>query len=262
MTPTTFACIDVESTGLDFSNEPIQIAIKKWHNYVRNECNFNTYIKPKNQIPPEITELSGITNEMVADAPSFEEIADKIIDFCKDCVLVTFNGNQFDIPFLNQKFSDIGKTFPDPDTKTADVARLFAKVFPRDLASVLKVLTGKSIEEIGSAHDAQTDVEATLDSFHALISKYGDIIGTTVDEWDAKSKKEGQVDWAGKLYTNKDGVICYAIGKSKGIPVKDDTGFGYWIMNQSWCTNDTRHKIQSEFAKAFPFPKDNSDLPF
>lgn len=238
------AITDVESTGLENHHEPIQIAIKKIDGNTTEV--FNRLIKPKNPIPEFISNLTGITNEMVADAPYFEEIADEIINFCDGCILVTFNGNGFDVPFLNEKFNLIGKTFPKPGQLHVDASRLYAKAFPRDLKSVYENLTNKPFEELGNAHDAMVDVNATEIAFFKLIENFPDKVGANLEEWVANSKKEGQVDWAGKLFRNPEGIICYAIGKSKGVPVKKDPSFGNWIMNQTWCTADTARWIDSE----------------
>lgn len=214
-----FSCIDVESTGLDMMKDhPIQIAVQKFE-YVDGQMKQvegrSWFIRPPIPIPKFVEELTGITNEQVAGCPVFGQVAPIIREFIGDDILLTFNGGLFDIPFLNQKYSDVNMIFPNQGQQHVDVMRLYAKAFPRDLSSVYKMLVGADISQLGSAHDAMVDVLATQASFECLIDNHTSAIGEDLEQWVNHSKKEGQVDWAGKLYRNSEDVVCYTFGKNK-----------------------------------------------
>lgn len=103
-----FVAIDVETTGLSpVYNELIEISAIKY-NKAKKQDVFSTLIKPKKEIPYNITKITGISNEMVKNAPPIEDIMPKLIEFIGDCSIVAHNAN-FDYSFLqnnsNKSFS-------------------------------------------------------------------------------------------------------------------------------------------------------------
>ncbi len=97
--PDSFVVFDLETTGLSATNnEIIEIgAIRFIDNEPREQ--FHTYVKPKRNILQKITDITGITNEMVKDAPAVEDVLPYFIDFIKDDVLVAHNSS-FDMSFI------------------------------------------------------------------------------------------------------------------------------------------------------------------
>ena len=103
-----FVAIDVETTGLSpVYNELIEVSAIKYENAKKKDT-FSTLIKPKREISITITNITGITNEMVKDAPYVEEIMPNLIKFIGDYPIVAHNAN-FDYSFLqnnsNRSFS-------------------------------------------------------------------------------------------------------------------------------------------------------------
>jgi DNA polymerase-3 subunit alpha (Gram-positive type) len=97
----TFCIFDTETTGLDPSTEYLtEIGAVLVENGEITQ-RFDTFVKPPKAISPRITELTGITNDMVADAPDEEEAFRKFIEFAGGHILVAHNANNFDIRFLN-----------------------------------------------------------------------------------------------------------------------------------------------------------------
>lgn len=84
----TFVVFDIETTGLSKETESITEigAVKVVDGKVTDR--FSTFVNPERPIPAEITKLTGITNEMVADAPVITEILPRFLEFCQDAVLV------------------------------------------------------------------------------------------------------------------------------------------------------------------------------
>lgn len=94
-----FIIVDIETTGLDpQSYEITEIAALKIFKREIVDI-FNTLIKPKRAISPEIERITGINDEMVADSPPFTEVAPKFLAFIGSNILVAHNSD-FDIPFL------------------------------------------------------------------------------------------------------------------------------------------------------------------
>lgn len=94
-----FIAFDTETTGLKTGgNDVIQLSAIKFKNFLPVE-KFNTYIKPRKPIPEEITDINGITDEMVENAPKFYQVIDSFNDFIEDLPLVAHNA-PFDVKHL------------------------------------------------------------------------------------------------------------------------------------------------------------------
>ena len=153
----TFVIFDIETTGLSAAtNRVTEIgAVKIVNGQVCDE--FQTFVNPECEIPKNITELTGITNEMVSDAPVFEKAFNMFCDFCgQDAVLVAHNAN-FDVGFMRAGAERIGKQFNYTYLDTVPLCRY---VFP-DMRSVKLDLVAKRIHLPAFNHhravnDAQT----------------------------------------------------------------------------------------------------------
>ena len=102
---------DLETTGLDISRESIiQIS------YIKvmpdgTETRYNQYINPGKPIPPEVVELTGITDETVKDAPTFKQIAQTLVNDFTGCDFAGYNSNHYDLPLLAEEFLRAGVSF-------------------------------------------------------------------------------------------------------------------------------------------------------
>ena len=121
----TFVAIDVETTGLSpFANELIEISAIKYEGCQKIDT-FSTLIRPKIQIPYYITKITGITNDMVKNAPKVEEVMPELIHFIGDCALVAHNAN-FDYKFI-QNYSNGSFT----KNKVIDTVPIGRKLYPQ-----------------------------------------------------------------------------------------------------------------------------------
>ena len=119
-----FVAIDVETTGLSpFNNELIEISAIKYQKNKKIDT-FSTLIKPKVKIPYYITKITGITNEMVQNAPEIEEVMPELIGFIGEHELVAHNAN-FDYKFI-QNYS--GNSFSK--NKVIDTVDIGRKLYP------------------------------------------------------------------------------------------------------------------------------------
>lgn len=149
---------DVETTGLDRERDQIiELGAVKIDNGNIIE-RFSTFVKPTKHIPYDVTKLTGITEEMVADAPPIEFVIRDFYNFSKDCVLCGHNIIDFDIHFVRREGKALGLDFDNEIIDTlneARVARLKTSRF--NLGTVTKLL-GISLE---GAHRAWNDAYAT-----------------------------------------------------------------------------------------------------
>jgi DNA polymerase III subunit epsilon len=101
---------DTETTGVKSDKDKI-IEIAAYDPY--QNLSFVSLIHPQMPIPPESTQIHQITDEMVKDAPSFEEVGKKFMEFCSgDVVLIAHNNDAFDKLFLQAEFSRAGLSMP------------------------------------------------------------------------------------------------------------------------------------------------------
>lgn len=119
-----FVAVDVETTGLSpLANELIEISAIKYKGIEKIDT-FSTLIKPKSRIPYYITNITGITNEMVVNSPIVEEIMPKLVNFIGESPIVAHNAN-FDYSFL-QSYSN--NSFSK--NQVIDTVRIGRKLFP------------------------------------------------------------------------------------------------------------------------------------
>lgn len=156
-----FVVFDIETTGFSGKySEIIEIgAVKISKNRVTDR--FSEFVKPKEPIPYHITELTSISNDMVQNADSIEEVLPKFLDFCKGHVLVAHNAN-FDVGFIRKKAEDLGLSadFCYVDTLALS-RRLFTAIKRHKLDKVAKHL-GFTFE---GHHRAVNDAEVTAKIF-------------------------------------------------------------------------------------------------
>lgn len=222
---------DLETTGVDTNKDRIvQIAaIKKDHKGAVLES-MNLLINPEVSIPKEASEVHGITDDMVKDKPTFSEVAKSIKDFFLGCDLAGYNSDKFDIVLLDAELSRVGLNGIDWDFNSIDVLSLYRKLYPNTLSGVYERLTGKELE---NAHDALSDIEATIEILETLHDRHlgtdytspeADVIESFVNE----GRK--RVDVAGYFYEDEEQVIRWSLGKYKDSPVKGtDQGYIRWF---------------------------------
>lgn len=121
---TKFVAIDVETTGLSpLYNELIEISAIKYEGAKKLDT-FSTLIKPKKEVSSTITNLTGITNKMLEDAPTIEKVMPELIEFIGDNPIVAHNAN-FDYSFLQ---NNSNKSFTN--NKVIDTVAISRKMLP------------------------------------------------------------------------------------------------------------------------------------
>ena len=161
---------DLETTGVDTMKDRIvEIAvIKIFPNGNRESKKY--LINPEMPIPKEASDVHGITDEMVADCPTFSKYAKNLNEYMGDSDLGGYNSNSFDIPMLVEEFKRSGIVFDLKNRNYVDVLNIEKQVSSRKLGDVYSRYTDKILE---GAHDALIDIEATIEILDNQIEKHG-----------------------------------------------------------------------------------------
>ncbi len=213
-----YSIIDIETTGgRALGNKITEIAIINTDGEEILE-EYSTLINPEQRIPTSITRLTGITNEMVEDAPKFYEVAKKIVEMTEGNIFVAHNV-YFDFNFIKAEFSELGYSFQREKTCTVRLAR---KLLPGHKSYSLGEICNDLNIQISARHRALGDALATFELFK-ILNKTGEI---TID-FDQRNlalpqhlKREvlnSLPELPGVYYFYSiDGELLY-IGKSKNI---------------------------------------------
>jgi len=162
-----YAIIDIETTGGSAHHEKIiEIAMQVIEDgQTVNE--FQSLINPERSIPPFITRLTGITNEMVQEAPKFYEVAREIIELTEDAVFVAHNV-RFDFGFIQEEFKRLGFNYSRKQLCTVYLSK---KAFPGLRSYSLGNLIRHFNIEVEARHRAMADVHATSIIFSMILQK-------------------------------------------------------------------------------------------
>jgi DNA polymerase-3 subunit epsilon len=235
------AFIDLETTGINISTDRIvEIAIVKILPDGTKQVK-RKLINPQMPIPPGSSEIHGITDEMVKDAPSFKQVANEIKQFIELCDLGGYNSNRFDIPMLIEEFLRVGIEFSADGRKLVDVQKVFHLMEQRTLSAAYKFYCQKTLD---GAHSAEIDASATWEILEAQVERYPQI-GDTVESIVKFTGEDDIVDFARRFVKEK-GVEVFNFGKHKGKPVtqvlKEEPQYYDWMMKGDFAMN-TKQKL-------------------
>lgn len=244
---------DLETTGLNVGKDRIvEISVLKVFPNGNKESK-TLRVNPEILISKEAEAIHGISNEDVANEPTFKEIAPQIWEMIKDSDLAGYNSNRFDVPLLAEEFLRAGMEFDVDKHRLVDVQVVFYKKEPRDLTSAYKFYCDKSLE---NAHSAAADVEATYEVLKAQIEKYDDLENDIKFLSEFTTQRQ-TADLAGFIGYNEKGDEIFNFGKHKGKKVTEvfetDAGYFGWIQNADFplYTKRVLTKIRLQNGKLF-----------
>lgn len=261
---------DLETTGLDLVKDRIiQISYIKVHPDGHEERG-DELVNPEKMIPAEVEALTGISNDIVKDKPTFKQLAHKLSDIFTGSDFAGFNSNHFDIPLLAEEFLRAGIDFDFSKCRMIDAQTIFHKMERRNLAAAYKFYCGRKMEDDFEAHRADQDTEATYRVLQAELDYYteekqralgenpeGRILQNDMDCLAEFSRVNNNVDFAGRIVwaeqlgpdkkplLDKDGkpklIEVFNFGKYKGVPVaqvlRTDPGYYSWILQGDFTFN-------------------------
>ena len=217
-----YAILDIETTGGKFNEEGItEIAIYKFdgHNTIDQ---FISLVNPEKEIQEFVVKLTGINNKMLKNAPKFFEVAKRIIEITKDCILVAHNA-AFDYRILKTEFRRLGF---DYSRNTLCTVELSQKLITNQPSYSLGKLTKSLGIPMSNRHRASGDALATIQLFKLLLEKdiEKSIIQNSIKYFDGRKEKEKfqkLIDSTpisrGIFYLhNENGKVIF-IGKGKNI---------------------------------------------
>jgi DNA polymerase-3 subunit epsilon len=209
--------LDLETTGINLSSDRIvEIAM------IRIQPDGSRQVKrkllnPEMPIPSASSDVHGITDEMVKDAPTFKQAGNEIKQFLENCDLGGYNSNRFDIPLLMEEFLRADLEVDLSQRKMVDVQHIFYQMEPRTLTAALKFYCNQDLE---NAHSAEADIQATVDVLMAQIDRYPQL-GKSVDSILNVIGEERIIDYARRFSYDDKGVEVFNFGKYKGQSVCD-----------------------------------------
>jgi len=157
----TYVVFDLETTGLDPKCEKItEIGAVKIENGVITKT-FSALVNPMKPIPPNITELTGISDDMVKDCPDISDAMPKFLEFCGNAVAVAHNA-KFDTSFVKAECEKLDLEF---NNQTMDTVELSKEMFPEEKKHNLGVLSERLNISLENHHRAVDDATATAEAF-------------------------------------------------------------------------------------------------
>ena len=229
---------DLETTGTNINTDRIvEICyLKVYPN--GNEESKTLRINPEMHIPESSSAIHGIYDADVADCPTFKDVAKKIAADIEGCDLAGFNSNRFDIPVLAEEFLRAGVDVDLMKRKFVDVQVIYHKLEQRTLSAAYKFYCDKNLED---AHTAEADTRATYEVLKAQLDRYPEVLENDIAFLSNYSSFNKNVDFAGRIVYNEQGVEVFNFGKYKGMSVAEvlqkDMGYYGWIMNGDFTLN-------------------------
>lgn len=241
---------DIEATGLNVVKDRIvQLAMLRYEPGESGPREWKSLINPGPVlISEEAYKVHGISAQMVANKPTFDQVADQIWEYIHDADLAGYNSDRFDIPMLMEEFARVGKELNLDNRQTIDVQKIFYKMEPRTLSAAYRFYCGKTLE---GAHDAMADVKATVDVLKGQLIKYDGVdyvdgdgnvkenaIINDMDQLAAFTNDSRTVDVTQRLKYNSQGEIVFNFGKYNGKKVVDvlrfDRQYYNWILEKDF----------------------------
>jgi len=222
---------DLETTGTNVASDRIvEISIiKVFPNGNRESHTWK--VNPGRPIPKQSSDIHGITDEMVANEPTFKELAPRVYNLLKDSDLAGFNSNRFDIPLLAEELLRAEIDFDLKKAAAVDVQTIFHKMEKRTLEAAYRFYCDK---DLNNAHSAEADALATYEVLCAQLDRYEEL-ENDVNFLANFSAHRNFADFAGFIGYDKEGIEVFAFGKHRGRKVleilDEEPGYFGWLLN-------------------------------
>jgi DNA polymerase-3 subunit epsilon len=225
------AFLDLETTGVNVSTDRIvELSVLKISPNGKEEW-MSTRINPGIPIPPKTTAIHGIRNEDVVNSPTFKEVAKNLANFLEGCDLAGYNAIKFDIPVLAEEFLRVNIDFNFLKRRYVDVQVIFHKKEQRTLTAAYLFYCKKNLE---GAHGSKADTAATFEILKSQLDRYCDL-ENDIEKLADFSSFNTNVDFAGRIILDENGVEVFNFGKHKGKAVEavfnEEPAYYAWMMN-------------------------------
>ncbi len=225
------AFLDLETTGINVSTDRIvEFSVLKISPNGKEEW-MSSRVNPEMPIPPKTTAIHGITDEDVVNSPTFKEIGKKIAAFLEGCDLAGYNAIKFDIPVLAEEFLRVNIDFNFTKRRYVDPQVIFYKKEQRTLTAAYKFYCNRELE---GAHGSKADTAATYEVLKSQLDMYDDL-ENDIEKLALFSSFNNNVDFAGRIIIDENGVEVFNFGKHKGKAVElvfqEEPAYYAWMMN-------------------------------
>lgn len=240
---------DLETTGINVAKDRVvEISILKVYPNGNKESK-TWLVNPEMHISDEVIAVHGITNEKVANEPTFKELSKEIYTMIKDCDLGGYNLDRFDIPLLAEEMLRADVNFDMKNTVSVDVQTIFHKMEKRTLEAAYKFYCN---EDLTNAHSAAADTNATFEVLKSQLDRYPEL-ENDIKKLSEFTTRRKFVDFAGFISLDKDGEPAFSFGKHKGKKVdrvlEEEPGYFGWILNADFPLYTKKVLTQIKLSK-------------
>ncbi|MEW6730445.1 MAG: UvrD-helicase domain-containing protein [Acidobacteriota bacterium] len=191
-----YVALDIETTDREVeTTDIIEVAAVRVRNGIPGE-HFHTLVKPTRPISVEATKVHGFTEADLADAPLFNEIVDRLLEFLGQDVLLAHNGYNFDFPCINRKLREVGRR--KLENRTFDTLPMASRLYP-DRGASLDALASAFNIDTGQRHRAYDDTITLIEIFERLKKEYASHLRRTACEQCLDLAAAGMVLEQGRL---------------------------------------------------------------
>ncbi|UII76565.1 3'-5' exonuclease [Flagellimonas sp. HMM57] len=240
---------DLETTGTNVAKDRIvEISILKVFPNGNKESR-TWLVNPEMPIPPEVILVHGISDERVANEPTFKQLSKEIYKMIKDSDLAGFNSDRFDIPLLAEEMLRADVDFDMKNTVSVDVQTIFHKMEKRTLGAAYKFYCDKNLDD---AHSAEADTLATYEVLLAQLDRYPELENNMKKLSEFTTRKQS-LDFAGFIGVNKKNEPIFSFGKHKDKTVDEvmekEPGYFGWILNADFPLYTKKVLTQIKLSK-------------
>lgn len=232
--------LDLETTGLNIKEDRIVELCAIKYRKDKTKISFHKYFNPNKEVSIEAEKIHGLSNDFLKDYQTFDESADELYEFFKDCDLGGYNCASFDIPILYEELAKCNKQLDVFRINIIDSYILLSKYETRKLNDTYKRFFG---EDIKDQHAAESDIKSTVRVFEKQVELYGleeknikeisDIVRST-------SNGDKLLDLSGWFRKDSDSNYLYNKGKHKDTLVKDNISYLRWLIDASDVEKNTK----------------------
>ena len=240
---------DLETTGTNVAKDRIvEISILKVFPNGNKESK-TWLVNPEMQIPEEVIAVHGITNEKVANEPTFKQLSKEIYRMIQDSDLAGFNSDRFDIPLLAEEMLRAEVDFDMKKMVSVDVQTIFHKMEKRTLGAAYKFYCDKDLED---AHSAEADTLATYEVLKSQLDRYPELENDMKKLSEFTTRRQS-LDFAGFIGLNKNKEPIFTFGKHKDKTVDEvmntEPGYFGWILNADFPLYTKKVLTQIKLSK-------------
>ena len=252
--------LDIQTTGLDVRTARIvELSTLKIEPGGHEEYKRQTF-NPQSSISPAATEKHGISDEHVADAPTFGTFARGLAHYLDGCDLAGFGIKRFGLRVLTQEFNIAGVPFDTDGIAVLDVMQVYHRLEPRTFEAAYRQYVGDS-EPIVESERGQTKLRAIFDIVQGQITARRELPNTpaAIASWVAAENGLPSIDDAGKFAWSTSGEPLINFGKYRGHRLNDvylhDADYLRWIAGNESFTTEQRDIAGNASEGIMPQPQ-------